>query len=279
MKSTTQSGLWTASFGEVGATLKSLQDNGVSLDHLARLRSDPDYARRVAEYMLRGGIDGSVHHKLARAVMGQNFFGVEEWATLHNVNFSKKQLREVSEFPWGEDILNSTCPLCGKVVKDCHFAFLGLTSINGSPLTVAKWLELHPATSQPKFYFNQSPWHIGQPHTDVATMVLRYYLLHTEIVPNSTGKTPEEQAAMLPPEYEIPTTIAETTKDILVFRKTGVRPNGSKWAACTERTVKTNSARAGRVSCVGSFGEDGLFVYDWNGLRYCFVGVGASRKF
>ncbi|HBV32905.1 TPA: hypothetical protein DEB72_00005, partial [Patescibacteria group bacterium] len=65
MKSTNPSGLWTAGYGEVGATLKSLEDNGVTIEHLARLRSDETYAKRVAEFMLRGGIEGSIHHKLA----------------------------------------------------------------------------------------------------------------------------------------------------------------------------------------------------------------------
>jgi hypothetical protein len=51
MKSTTQSGLWNITFGELGATLKALQDHGVTLDHLARLRADPDYTKRVAEFM------------------------------------------------------------------------------------------------------------------------------------------------------------------------------------------------------------------------------------
>ncbi|KKU11903.1 MAG: Dimethylglycine dehydrogenase [Candidatus Azambacteria bacterium GW2011_GWC2_45_7b] len=126
MKSTIQSGLWKVEFGELGATLKVLQDHGVTPDHLARLRAEPDYAKRVAEFMLRGGLDASIHQKLARAVMGKDFFGVEDWSALYGVNFSQKQLRQVAEFPWGEDILNSTCPLCGKVVKDCHFAFVGL---------------------------------------------------------------------------------------------------------------------------------------------------------
>jgi hypothetical protein len=51
MKSTTQSGLWNITFGELGATLKALQDHGVTLEHLARLRAEPDYAKRVAEFM------------------------------------------------------------------------------------------------------------------------------------------------------------------------------------------------------------------------------------
>ena len=131
---------------------------------------------------------------------------------------------------------------------------------------------------QPKFYFNQNPWHVGQPHTDVATMQLRWYLMLKNIVPGSMDKTPEEQVAMLPAEYEVPSTIMEVTKDILVFRKTGERPNGSRWAACTERTVKTDKVSAGSVSCVGNFDGHGLDADHWDGLRVYDVGVGASRK-
>ena len=186
----------------------------------------------------------------------------------------------VVDFPWWDnDTLNSPCPFnSGKLVKDSHFAFLGIPGIiNGQPLTVAKWLELYPATGQPKFYFDTDPWHVGQPHTDVATMQLRWYLMLKDIVPGSTMKTPEEQVAMLPEGYEVPTTIMEVTKDILVFRKTGERPNGSRWAACTERTVETDKVSAGRVSCVGCFNESGLNVTYWFGARGGDVGLGASR--
>ncbi len=278
------SGLWTMTKGEFEESVASLEkaiasEGGNPRDLFDLFRTDNSYTRRIAQAMLRKGLIGSIESRLAHVVLGRNIFTDADWMSYYDVKFTKKQLREAGKFPWGEDILNSTCPLCGKVVKDCHFAFLGLTAINGAPLTVVKWLELHPATGQPKFYFNQNPWHVGQPHTDVTTMALRYYLLHTEIVPNSTDKTPEEQVAMLPPDYEVPSTIAETTKDILVFRKTGIRPNGSKWAACTERTVKTDKANAGSVSCVGNFDENGLNVDRWNGDRVYDVGVGASRKF
>ena len=99
--------------------------------------------------------------------------------------------------------MQSACPFYkGKLVADTHFAFVGVPEINGSPLTVAKWLELHPPTEQPKFYFNTDPWHAGQPHTDVATLEPHLYVVLREIVPGSTRKTPEEHVAMLPPEYE-----------------------------------------------------------------------------
>jgi hypothetical protein len=242
-------------------------------------RTDKAYTRRIAQAMLRRGLVDSIESRLARAILGRNIFAIEDWMTYYDVRFTKKQLRDAGKFPWSEEVLNSPCPFNeGRLVKDTHFAFLGIAGINGQPLTVAKWLELHPATGQPKFYFNADPWHMGQPHTDVTTMELRWYLLLKEIVPGSTIQTPEEQLAKLPPEYEVPSTIAEVTKDILVFRKTDVRPNPLRWAACAERTIATVKASAGLVSCVGDFGGHGLHVSYWDGRRSDDVGVGASRK-
>jgi len=275
MKSTTQSDLWKVEFGELGATLKVLQDHGVTPDHLARLRAEPDYAKRVAEFMLRGGLDASIHQKLARAVMGKNFFGVEDWSALYGVNFSQKQLRQVAEFPWGEDILNSTCPLCGKVVKDCHFAFVGLDSINGKLFTILKLQELHPATGQPKFYsYAPSAWYSEQKFAKETTMDFRWYLLHQNIVPKSEDKTYGDQKAMLTADYEVPSAITEVTKDLLVFRKTGNFVNQSRYARCECVTSDGNRVRA------GYFDGGGLHVYYfWDDYRYYSFGVAASRKF
>ena len=275
MKSTTQSGLWTVEFGELGATLKVLQDNGVTPDHLARLRAEPDYAKRVAEFMLRGGLDASIYQKLARAVMGKNFFGVEDWSALYGVNFTQKQLRQVAEFPWGEDILNSICPLCGKVVKDCHFAFVGLDRVNGKPLTILKLQEIHPATGQPKFYsYAPSAWYSEQKFAKETTMSFRWYLLHQNIVPKSESKTYDEQKAMLAVDYEVPSAVAEATKDLLVFKKTGNFVNSSRYARCEVVTS------VGYRVFVGYFGERGLdVIFYWDDGRYGYVGLAASRKF
>lgn len=273
MKSTTQSGLWKVEFGELGATLKALQDHGVTPDHLARLRAEPDYAKRVA-FMLRGGLDASIHQKLARAVMGKNFFGVEDWSALYGVNFSQKQLRQVAEFPWGEDILNSTCPLCGKVTKDCHFAFVGLDRLNGKPLTILKLQELHPVTGQPKFYsYAPSAWYSEQKFAKETTMDFRWYLLHQNIVPKSEDKNYGDQKAMLTTDYEVPSAVTEATKDLLVFRKTGNFVNPSRYARC--ECVTSDGHRVP----VGYFDESGLDVNDYwgDGRPYPF-GVAASRR-
>lgn len=281
MKGTTQSGLpvrqaglWTVGFGELGATLKVLQDNGVTSDHLARLRAEPDYAKRVAEFMLRGGLDASIHQKLARAVMGKNFFGVEDWSALYEVNFTQKQLRQVAEFPWGEDILNSTCPLCAKQVKDCHFAFVGLDRVNGKPLTILKWQEFHTATGQPKFYsYATSVWYSEQKFAKERTCSFRWYLLHQNIVPKSESKTYDEQKAMLTADYEVPSAVAEATKDLLVFKKTSNFVNSSRYARCEDVTSDGD-----RVS-VGYFDESGLVVNGyWDDVRDGSIGLAASRR-
>ena len=198
-------------------------------------------------------------------------WGLNDWASYYG---------PTEKFdPRIEEVMQSACPFYkGKLVADTHFAFVGVPEINGSPLTVAKWLELHPPTEQPKFYFNTDPWHAGQPHTDVATLEPHLYVVLREIVPGSTRKTPEEHVAMLPPEYERPTTIAEVTKDILVYRRTGKRSNPNYWAACSEQTVKTTRVVAGGVSCVGYFGGSGLGVGYWHGSPRDGVGVGASLK-
>lgn len=279
------SGLWTMTKGEFEESVTALEravvaKGGNPCDLFDLFRTDGEYALRIAEAMMHKGLVDSIESRVARVVLGRNLFTDADWMSYYDAKFTKKQLREAGKCPWGEDVLNSPCPFnSGKLVRNTHFAFLGISGINGQPLTVAKWLELHPATGQPKFYFNNDPWHVGQPHTDVATMQLRWYLLLKEIVPGSTDKTPEDQVKMLPPEYEVPTTIVETTKDILVFKKTGERPNGSQWAACTERTVRTDKVSAGYVSCVGSFGECGLRISRWHGYRDDRIGLGASRKF
>lgn len=234
-----------------------------------------DFSTMPSAASLRGGIDGSIEITFARRLLGQNIFDITDWATLYGIKFSKEQRRIAEKFPWNEDVLNSPCHFNeGKLVKDMYFAFLGIERIKGESLTVAKWLKVYPEI----FYFADNPRHVGQPHTETI-LKFGWYMLLKDIVPDSTFKTPEEQMAMLPPEYEVPTTIAEVTKDILVFRKTGTCPNPSRWAACRERTVKTDKLPANYVSCVGDFSESsGLSVSYWDGAGDFFMGVGESRR-
>ena len=264
-------------------TLKVLNDHGVTLDHLDLLRvnnGNNSYARRVALAFVQNGVDSSTDTRIARLLLGKSFVDVCDWVTLYSAHFTAKEKKAALKFPWDEDVLQSPDPWePKKMIKDTHIAFLGIEKIGNDPLTVAKWIELHLSTGQPKFYHSNNPWHVGQPHTDVATLLPRWYLLRTEIIPGSTKQSPDEMDKMLPSEYEVPSTIAEVTKDILAFRKTGVRPNPSRWASCSETTIKTEKCSGGYPSVVGDFDEDGLSVSGWGGTRSDDVGCGAARKF
>lgn len=229
-------GLWTASYGEIGATLKVLHDNGVTLEHLARIRSEPKYAKRITRDITRGGRNGSIHHKHARAIMDINIFGIEDWtALLFKADISQKQFRRVPDFPWSKDILTSICPLCANIVKDCHFAFLGLDRINGDPITILKLKKLYPADAQPRFVsYSPNSWYFKEKFATKTTMDFRWYLLHTNAVIGSHDKPYDEQKVMLPAEYEVPSVVTETAKDLFVFRKTKVYRNPSEYARCAD---------------------------------------------
>lgn len=277
MKSTgpEKSGLWTAGYGEVGASLSALEKHGVTLDHLARLRAEDAYARRVAAFMLRGGLEGSVHQKLARAILGKNFFGIEDWSAFYGVNFSGKQLRAVAEFPWGEDILNAPCPFSkGKLIRETHAAYLGLDRYMGKPLTIMKWQEVHPITGQPRFYsYPQDCWYKDEKFANQPTCAFRWYLMPLQIVTDSESKTYQDQVAMLPAEYEVPFAVEEVTKDLLYYRKNGVFLNPSRYGRCQDV-----SSYGGRIG-VGRSGSGGLRVGGWSGgVPGDDVGLAASRK-
>ena len=262
--------------GQLTTFLRVMRQAGLPIEEALQLPiDDPDWRKRLVRFWLSRGLEGSVHQKLARAVLGKNFFGVEEWASLYNARFSQKQLREVAEFPWNEDILNAPCKFVkGKAVKDTHFAFLGMERFNGQPLAIMKLQELHPANGQPRFYsYAPDAWYSKEKFATSITMKLRWYLLLKDIVPGSENMTFDEQKAMLPEEYEVPSAVAEIAKDLLVFKKTGIYANPSRYARTED--VSSDGRRVYAGICVAY----GVRVND--GDDYCsdFIGVGASRKF
>lgn len=283
MKSTTQKGLWGVEYGELGATLKALQDHGVTLKHLARLRAEPDYAKRVADFMLRGGLANSTPLEnqwllidTARAIMGKNFWGTEEWTRFYGVRFAEEQPCKIAHFPWGKDILNSTCPLCGKVVKDCHFAFWGIDRLNGAPLNIGKFREWHRrATTQRGFSrcTSDADYSTKKSATET-TMGLRWHLLHRNIVPGSGNKTYDDQRAMLPVEYEVPSAVTEIAKNLFVSQKTGVWPNPKGYGRCK------NMLPHGVRLIVGCGSDEGMLVdtSEDNDASLAYVGIAASRR-
>ncbi|HNV12463.1 MAG TPA: hypothetical protein PK686_03985 [bacterium] len=77
MKKQVKSGLWNSTFGEIGATLKFLEDQGLSLEEMALLRSDKVLIQEVVKLIKsRTKIENSdilvVWHKIYREWFGAN---------------------------------------------------------------------------------------------------------------------------------------------------------------------------------------------------------------
>lgn len=103
-------GLWNASYGEVGATLKALQDQGVTLQDLKRVRSDPRFASRIARLIRYGWHEDWNHppyeetdsQQMIRRQIPEQFFGVNEVQRL-GLRYSEEELRQLAVLP--SDIL------------------------------------------------------------------------------------------------------------------------------------------------------------------------------
>jgi hypothetical protein len=287
MKDRNPGGLWATVCGEAEAIRKVLEDHGVTKEHLALLRTDSDYAKRVAEFMCDGdGLRESVSHRIARMLLGKNFFGVEEWSKFYGVSFSKEQLQPVVNFPWSRDILDAPCPFVrGKRIKDTHFAFLGLDYLNDEPLTILKFHKLHPEYGEPRlfYYTNKTMWYGTHKFSTEVTCGLRWYLILKETMPDSGDKTYEKQMTMLPPEYEIPSACEYVTHHILYYRKNGIYlnlyPGPRKLASLGRcRDIVYWNADSSHV-LVGAFGHNGLMISaDWHCSHYYSYGLAASRK-
>lgn len=267
--------VWTVPVGKHNTAMSKLFNNlgGQGASIITQLDEDDRFNKATADFMLRRGIEPSINQRIVRAIMGKNYFGPEDWVKFYGASFTKKQLRELAGFPWNEEVLMSTCPLCGKTVRDCHFAHVGLETIQDSPLTIVKFREFYPETCQPKFYAYGNAWYNDQNFATVTTMGLRWYLTHLEIVPKSENKTTQDQQAMLGTDYELPLAIEETLKNFHAFRKTGIILNPKRYARC--RDLSSGGYRVG----VGYLDSDGFDVSnDPDDYRYDFVGGGASRK-
>ena len=208
-------------------------------------------------------------------------WGVREWEGLFKkrdikYRFSKKQIRQAKEFPWGWDILKAPCPFYkDKVIGETHYAFLGLAVIEqDQPLIISRFQEIFPANGQPRFFkYPPDCWYKKEDFALEIVLEPRWYLLLKEIVPNSTNLDYSNQLKILPEGYENPKTVAEVAKSMLHQKQTTVYLNPSVYARCDDLTS------GGYRVYAGLFVRSGLALSDWVGLPGYYVGLAASRQF
>lgn len=198
-------------------------------------------------------------------------FGVADWQKIYGITLTQKQIGTLRQFPWSEKTLSAPCPFNpGKMIRETHFAFVGLETVN-----IMELQRLNPQTTKPRFYdYAPNSWYSNEKFANEMKLSLRWYLLLKDIVPNSENNTFADQEKMLPKEYEVPTAIAEIAKDFLIYKMTGVYANGKRYARTSD--LVSDSHRV----YVGNCDAGGVVVVSYrDDYRNDFVGVGASRKF
>jgi hypothetical protein len=198
-------------------------------------------------------------------------FGIADWQKLYGITFTPKQIASVANFPWSDKTLNAPCPFKpGKMVRETHFAFVGLDTVS-----IMELQKLNPNATEPRFYaYGSEAWYRNEKFATKMTLKLRWYLLLKDIVPDSENETFDEQQAMLPAEYEVPTAVEETAKDFLIFKKAGTYVNSNRYARTAD--LASVGDRVGVGLCVACGVDVGSY---WDDYRYGSVGLSASRKF
>ena len=190
-----------------------------------------------------------------------NYFGLEEWRHY----FGKKvKLDAAPAIPWANDELRNP------ILKQKHFLFLGLDRLDGKPLDVLQWRRFYSDKKKhPKFYVD---WYLKEPFAQ-KPLGLRWYWVTIQLVPDSKNLTYDQQAALLPPEYEMPSAIERVTANLLWYLLNDAYMDSER-----ERTTVAEKSSEGRIVECAGFPIDGLALGSAFNQSTALRGIAASRR-
>ncbi len=242
--------------GQGNELLNALEAAGMMSDLAQKIvdSKDNDLAWKVVQLVRSGGFTAPTSHTSTRAIMGKNFFGIEEAVKHFGVNPSKQQLAYLAEIPWSEEVLQS--------VKDTHI----LVAV--FPLSI---LDIRGHCHDQHLFYNQD-WYNKQAFAKNKGEV-SWQLIQKTPVADSTSKTWNEQQALLGKNEETPTARVMVYSIIGHFLATGERLFEKIYVRCCDL-----DSDGGHV-CVGDFDASGLGVLSyWFDVRLSVLGVASSRK-
>jgi hypothetical protein len=221
-----------------------------------RINTDPAFVANIARLMVNGGYEPSMSQKLAREIMGKNFFGIEEAIKHFGVNATKQQLAYLAEVPFSEEVLKSC--------KDTHV----LVAV--FPLSILDIRGI--AQKQPgRTLFYSQDWYDKQAFAKDKGEV-GWQLVRKEPIANSTSKTWNDQQMLLLKDEETPTARIVVYTMIGRFLATGERLFEKVYVRCVDL------GSDGRRVSVGCFAAGGLVVYWLDVCRVDSIGLSAARK-
>lgn len=214
-----------------------------------------DLAAKVVRMIQNGGFERSTSHKNARAIMGKNFFGVEEAIKHFGINPSKQQLAYLAEVPFTEEVLKSC--------KDTHV----LVAV--FPMSI---LDIRGKVERKLFYSHDDAWYNKQAFAKDKGEV-GWQLVRKQPLADSTNKTGNEQHALLSQDEETPKAQVVVYTIIGHFLASGERLFENIYVRCSDLDS------VGFRVHVGYFDAKGLSVDGWyDDHRFGSLGLSAARK-
>ena len=214
----------------------------------------------------------STSQKLAREIMGKNFFGIEEAIKHFGVNATKQQLAALAEIPFSEEVLKSC--------KDTHV----LVAV--FPLSILDICDITRKLENQTLFYKQARYNKKAFAKDKGEV--GWQLVRKEPIADSTSKTWNEQLELLSKDEGTPTVQIVVYTMIGHFLNTGERlfekiyvltsSLGLVDLVVCDSPFDYIGLRV-YVPCVGGFDSGGLRVYiSWSDVRNVDVGLSATRN-
>jgi len=238
-----------------------IRRNDMDLDDFQAFMGYPHLAaemdkivRKALEYA-----EKCTSQKAAKAIMGKNFFGIQEATKHFGVKWTKDQLQALVTVPFGADVL--------KASKDTHVL------VAGYPLSV---LDVREKAEKGLFHsFKGTRYDNWYDHKGFAYTPIKvgWYLVRKTPVNGSTHKDWTDQRALLTAEETVPKTCLMVYTIIGHFLATDVRLFKSVNVCCSDSDFD-----GGRIT-VGEFGSGGLKIGGrWGHEPAPNIGIAAFRN-
>ncbi len=239
--------------------LLKLEKAGLVHDHTQKVigSKDNELAKKIIRLIENGGFEPSTSQKVARGIMGKNFFGIEEAIKHFGVNPSKQQLAYLAEVPFTEEVLRSC--------KDTHV----LIAI--FPLSILDLRGICRKIENQVLFYNQD-WYNKQTFAQEKGGI-GWQLVRKELVADSTNKTWDEQQVILSKDESTPKAQVAVYTMIGHYLATGERLFEKVYVRCSDLGSDGYRVR------VGNFAAEGLVVSDsWDGGRDARLGLASARN-
>lgn len=195
----------------------------------------------------------------AKAIMGANFFGIEEATTHFGAKWNQEQLDALATVPFSDEVLEAC--------KDTHIL------VAGYPMTL---LQVRAKASKAKkgklFYSTEGSWYESQAFARKTKVEVRWYLIRKKPIDNSTNKSWDEQQALLKNE-STPTACVMVYTIMGHFLNTGERLFENVNVRCSD--IDSDGYHVN----VGNFDAGSHINWLLGGSRRSDLGLSASRNF